>query len=102
MMTDQETTQKQKELLDALDAAQIAKTYLRLIKPVLGDNDIRNIRLEEIQISEDEQLWLVTLGFDRLLDEDEALVPNQTRREYKLFEIDASTRKVKSMKIRTV
>lgn len=102
MMTDQETTQKQKELLDALGAAQIARAYLRSVKSMLGGVEIQNIRLEEIQISEDEQLWLVTLGFDRVLDEDEALVPNQTRREYKLFEIDANTRKVKSMKIRVV
>lgn len=69
---------------------------------LLSTGEIRNIRLEEIQISEDEKLWLVTLGFDRLLEEDESLVPDQTKREYKLFEIDADTRQVKAMKIRIV
>ncbi len=101
-MTEQVANQIQPESLDALGAAKIARAYLRSMKSMLGDSDIKNIRLEEIQVSEDDQLWLVTLGFDRVLDEDEALVPNQTRREYKLFEIDANTRKVKSMKIRVV
>jgi hypothetical protein len=101
-MTEQVTNQIQPESLDALGAAKVARAYLRSMKSMLGDSDIKNIRLEEIQVSEDDQFWLVTLGFDRVLDEDEALVPNQTRREYKLFEIDSSTRKVKSMKIRVV
>ena len=73
------------------------------------DQELQGLELEEVEMSEDEQYWLITLGFD---------VPNlnpptgigaimQTnqqiyKRKYKVFEIEATSGKVKSMKIRQI
>jgi len=51
--------------------------------------------VEEIELSEDGELWLVTLG---VLKELPAFGP----REYKLFKVDAYTGDVHSMKMRRV
>jgi len=83
-------------------AAQKAVNYLQNLAPHMG-NQITNTRLEEIELSEDEKFWFITLGFDRLID-DNLLGQLQQRaeRDYKQIKIDATTGDVKAMKIRTV
>ncbi|MEM9816601.1 MAG: hypothetical protein AAF827_09415 [Cyanobacteria bacterium P01_D01_bin.6] len=83
-------------------AAQKAVNYLQRLAPQMGDQ-ITNTRLEEIELSEDESFWFITLGFDRLIN-DQFLVQLQPKveRDYRQFKIDAATGEVKAMKIRTV
>lgn len=67
--------------------------------------------LEEVEISDDEKYWLITLGFDtpkektvmlsRLIEET-AKGKRRYVRKYKIFKIDSDNGKVLSMKIRRV
>ncbi len=82
-------------------ATQNATSYLHSLEPYIG-GQITDVRLEEVELSEDDKFWFVTLGFDRPIETPFALVKNQMHREYKQFKIDAVTGDVKAMKIRTV
>lgn len=83
-------------------AAQQAVNYLQNLAPHMG-NPITNTRLEEIELSEDEKFWFITLGFDRLIDDNLlGQLKQRAERDYRLFKIDAATGDVKAMKIRTV
>jgi hypothetical protein len=75
--------------LDARGAAAIARRYLI---DLLGDQ--YDLRLEEIEVAEDDSHWLVTLSYTN--------TPLRSLREYKVFKIDARTGKVLYMKIRSV
>ena len=71
------------------------------------DHKIEDLRVEEVELSEDEKFWSITLGFNRPADrvEDplgEVLDAPRYRREYKIFKVDAETFQIKSMKIREV
>jgi len=82
-------------------AANAAAEHLKSLSAQgLMGKDIEDIRLEEVELTEDESVWFVTLGFSRPADNQ--FVPTMVQREYKLFEVDAHTGKVKAMKIRTV
>jgi hypothetical protein len=60
--------------------------------------------LEEVELSEDETHWLITLGFDRrrpvrsTFEALQSMTPYE--RAYKTIEIRADTGEVRSMKIR--
>jgi hypothetical protein len=89
-----------KQWLPVSAAAAAAASHLKeLSAQGLMGEAISDIRLEEVELAEDESRWLVTLGFSRPADNQ--FVPTMTQREYKLFEVDAVTGEVKSMKIRT-
>jgi hypothetical protein len=82
-------------------AAQKALNYFRTLAPHMG-SQITNTRLEEIELSEDESFWFITLGFDRIIDDNFlGQLQQRTERGYKQFKIDAATGEVKAMKIRT-
>jgi len=74
-----------------------------------GEETFDNVRLEEVELSEDEKYWMITLGYDVFYRTGEVQnvflrdVDLQGRkREYKLFQINADTGNVESMKIRVV
>lgn len=68
---------------------------------------IRDVRLEEIQLSEENDCWLVTLSFQQLVPSTNPLagvlqnvMPPQYERVYKVVAVDARTGDPKSLKIR--
>jgi hypothetical protein len=77
------------EPVDARDAAEIARRYL---VDLLGDQ--YEVRLEEVEIAEDDKYWLVTLSY--------STSPLRSLREYKIFKIEARTGKVLYMRIRSI
>jgi hypothetical protein len=89
-------------------AVAVATKFLQSLYP----NVLSDILLEELEISDNERFWLVTLsGLIPLSKEEsenamnplaQALGGNQLlhRRVYKVFKIDDQTATVKSMKIR--
>ena len=87
--------------LAVYDAANAAAAHLKSLSShgLMGE-EIADIRLEEVELTEDEARWLITLGFTRPADNQ--FIPTMVQREYKRFEIDAVTGEVKAMKIRTV
>lgn len=94
-------------LINVRSAVDAATKYLQEVKDLLIEPGapIQGLRIEETELSEDDQYWLITLGFDRLVPAhlDPLLAISITRkyeREYRIFKIDAQTGKVQSMKVR--
>jgi len=89
-------------MLDVKDATKTAIDYFGQV----FQNGYKSLRLEEIELSEDERYWYVTLGFDSPYQNLGALasvsIGGRPMREYKTIKIDGSTGKVLSIKIRTV
>ena len=89
-------------------AVLIAAKHFEELYPQLAD---ANVMLEEVEESEDNGHWLITMGFDKL-------VPPPTRpalaarmfgpqapefaRHYKIIKIESKTGRVVSMKIRSL
>ncbi len=81
-------------MIDVKQAVDIASQYLISL---FADKNPSNIQLEEVELSEDEKHWFITLSFTEMV-----LFIVQPRKSYKLFKINADTGQVQSMKIREV
>ncbi len=79
-------------MIEVRVATTAAVDYLKQFFP-----DANNVQLEEIEISEDEKFWTVTLSYD---DNDRFGMSYNRSKKYKIFKIDANTGGVLSMKIR--
>jgi len=83
-------------------AVGLAAEYLKKVYPTAEHG-----RVEEVERSDDDRFWLITLGF--LLSEEETRLPSppmandilrRMKRLYKVFKIERKTGEVLSMKIR--
>jgi hypothetical protein len=81
-------------VIEVKQAVKIASDYLRSLYDA---EDVKDIRLEEVELNEWESTsgkdlhntnWLVTLSFSRFPD-----------REYKRFEIDAGSGAIRAMRM---
>ena len=90
-------TQPTKIRIKAQEAAKIATEYY---KEVTGDYN--QPAVEEVEISEDNKYWLITLGARRSSGDAISDLYGKTEIEYKVFKIDAQNGNVLSMKIREV
>ena len=97
-MAVQETPQAKIGVKEAVSAATIA------IRELLAGEELVDLRLEEVEQSEDERYWLITLGFTEEGSRAAFTFPRPSDyvRRYKVFKIDANTGKVVAMKIRDV
>jgi hypothetical protein len=86
-------------MIDVKKAVQIACDY---IQELYEPDQLPGLLLEEVQISEESGRWLVTLGFSdpTPMSPIAKLAAVRDPRKYKIFEIDADTGEVKSMRIR--
>lgn len=80
-------------MIGVKEAVRLALDYMK----EFSQQELDQLRLEEVEISEDEKSWLVTVSY---LD-DQAMNPFQKPRAYKLITIDSATGAFKSLKIRT-
>ena len=80
-------------MLDVKEAAHRASEYFAGLYAGQGVSDVQ---LEEVELTEDGQYWLITLSYPT------NAIFIDANRKYKVFKIDAKTGEVKSMKIRTV
>lgn len=95
--------------LDVKAAVRIAFQYVADLFP---KSQVHDLRLEEVEKSEDDQFWLVTVGFSTPFVEDTTdplqsmrrlaspLAAQRLRRDYKQLKINARDGSVVSMKIR--
>ena len=94
-------------MIDAKSAIKAARlgfhSFMEEEKP------LDNVRLEEVELSEDEKHWMITLGYDVFSDPSEVqnvLISHpglrDRYREYKQFRVNAENGNVESMKIRPV
>jgi hypothetical protein len=82
-------------MIDAREAASRAANYLKDLFP-----EAQGMQLEEVEISDDDSEWSITLSF---FDPEKISLPlNPPPKKYKIFRIDAETAEVRSMKIRKV
>jgi hypothetical protein len=100
-------------MIDAKQAVAIAMTYFRsLFNADILSDILSDILLEEVELSDDEKAWTVTLSALLPVSKDElnetaltaiaeALATReQRRRVYKVFKINSEKARVQSMKIR--
>jgi hypothetical protein len=93
--------------IDVKDAVGSATKYFTALVSA------SDVRLEEVEISDDDRLWLVTLsalipvpkepepiGMQSNLSVLSSLFENATVRVYKVFAVDSATGTVRSMKMR--
>ena len=74
----------------------------------LFGNITNRLQLEEVELSDDEKHWFVTVGYDEpgtpqsevMLRVHQGLEPRGTERKYKVVDVDAETGKVKAVKMR--
>ncbi|MGB3205869.1 MAG: hypothetical protein WBB28_12840 [Crinalium sp.] len=96
-------------MIDVRNAVQLATNYLQDIDSIYPPTShLQDLRVEEVEISEDKTYWFITLGF--IVPNVGQPFPNQNPlgistltkpdRQYKIFKIDADTGDVLSMKIR--
>ncbi|MEC4804322.1 MAG: hypothetical protein SAJ12_18050 [Jaaginema sp. PMC 1079.18] len=90
--------------LSVESAIKTAINYLKTIKTQISP-DLEDIRLEEVEVSEDDRYWLITLSFTQPNDRTENPLPGiitkpKYQRNYKIFRINSNTGQVESMKIR--
>lgn len=90
--------------MDVKEAVHIALEY---VNDLYSSEELNNLTLEEVELSEDEKNWLVTLGFTRFLSQPtspplQALTAPKSERVYKIFKIESETGKVLSMKMREI
>ncbi|GAB4280184.1 MAG: hypothetical protein Fur0025_07960 [Oscillatoriaceae cyanobacterium] len=99
--------QMQTPKIDVRAAVRAAANYLQSIQDLIP---AENLRLEEVEISEDQNFWLITLGFNEAKKEQPNLnnslfmagiTPNETR-QYKIFRVNSHTGEVEAMKIRNL
>lgn len=86
-------------MIDAKEAAQKAFSYFG----DLFQGKFYNFALEEVELSTDENHWLITVGYDPPTTGLAQLTGDASnRRQYKLITIDSETGQVISMKIKSL
>ena len=102
------TVKAEREKIKRVDVRQAAKSaieYFQLLFPEASD-----FSLEEVELSEDEKYWLITLGFEvaktknpiSLYKDSLQGLLNPPKTKYKLFKVDVRTGEVQGMKIRSL
>lgn len=83
--------------MDVSEAIKTATEYLGSVYPDAG-----NLRIEEVEITDDDNYWLVTISFYETHDYSikNFSNPRVRKQEFKIFKIDTKTKEVRSMKIR--
>ena len=90
-----------------IDVKQAVTSAVGFASDLLGGRALADLALEEVEMSKNGRLWLITLGYNkpqtpRQSRLDAIIPPPEPRREFKTFQVDAVSGKVLSMKIRKV
>lgn len=84
-------------LLDVKKAVELARGYLSDVLQVPASQ----LLLEEVEFSEDQQFWLITLSYPEPITSPAQLITGQNR-AYKIVKLQADTGRLVSIKIRTL
>ena len=86
-----------------VDVKQAVSKAMESAKSLYEGSEIRNLLLEEVELSEDGKNWLVTIAFTQQ-DSSKSTSPTSTgpayERAYKVIKLRADTGEVIAMKIR--
>lgn len=84
-----------------IDVKQAVKIAFELFHELYDAKRFEDVLLEEVELSKDQNSWLVTIGFYRKIPSAnimESIGSKKFCRDYKMFLIDADTGKLISMK----
>jgi len=86
-------------IIDVKSAVKIAMQY---VLDLLSGDQVRDVRLEEVEFSDDGEYWLVTIGFSRPEAQRSAfeVLHGRFEREYREVKVLAKDGQVRSMRIR--
>lgn len=84
---------KEEHIIEEIDVKRATKIAARYLKEIV--DLVRDIRVEEVEMSSDESFWFITLSYEDVGG------PFSTTK-YKIFKIVAKTGEVLSMKIKTI
>jgi hypothetical protein len=82
-----------------IDVRQAADAAARSLVSLFPEQALANVQLEEVELTDDEKYWLITLSYP-LTQKIAVLNLPVIKREYKLFKVDTQTGQVRAMKIR--
>ncbi len=90
-----------------IDVKQAVAIAVRYVSELYAGESVLDLRLEEVEHTEDDRFWLITLGYLRKVPTRSGPVFTQVlgpeyQRDYKTLKIDADSGAVHSMKIRTL
>ncbi len=85
-------------MIDVKEAVKNAILYFE----ELYQGDYSNLALEEVEFSDDEKHWFITLGFTPPTTGIAQMAGTVQKREYKSLTINSESGSIISMKIRTV
>lgn len=90
-----------------IEVTQAVKLARQFFNELYQDEDIQNLKLEEVVIDDDSNEWRITLGYDSNFSKEtnhvfSEKVINKTLRLYKRIHIDADEGNFKGMFIREV
>ncbi len=86
--------------IDARRAADAAARYFKQLYP-----NVLSFSLEEVELSEDEDYWLITLSFEvgpRIAGGGLSVRLEPPKTKFKVFKVNAHTGEVVSMRIRKI
>lgn len=86
--------------MSSVDVKGAAAAAIQYFKTLSAENLPKNIRIEEVWLSDDEEDWHITLGYDSLISGNPLAVLQPPVREYKEFVVRGNDGKVVSMRIR--
>jgi hypothetical protein len=84
---------------EMLNVKEAVSSATKALQDFFAGKELLNLELEEVELTEDGKSWLITLGFDRLV-ETLSIPMTRLERKYKIFKVDGVTGKVTAMKIR--
>lgn len=84
-----------------IDVKQAAANAIKYFSGIYKGK-YRDLELEEVELSEDERYWMITLGFSPFHQDLARRLAEENGRKYKLFKVDAANGEVLSMKIRKI
>lgn len=88
----------------SVDIKTAVRTALEFIREMYeGDDDLKTLALEEVELADDAERWLVTVGLggEARASTYSVVAGAGTPRQFKCLEIDVASGSVVSMKART-
>jgi len=85
-----------------IDFKAAIKKAIEFLDAVHANQNLRDVRLEEIELSEDDRFWNITLSYRRGMPPSglAGALAGETPREYKVLAVRSVDGEVRSMKIR--
>jgi hypothetical protein len=92
-------TKPDKKIIEVSDAAQAAIAYANKLFPPSVRSEVS---LEEVELTEDEKYWLITLGLTTSGQNTAKWAFGPPKAKFKRFKVDARTGRVVAMTIRAI